>query len=148
MANAATWITDTFERLKTNVIQLALRLRNAWNSVKGFFKWLGDNKQNILDVALAVGTFVVALYTLVKVTILLQAAIKGVQIAMAILNGTMAVNPVVLIIYAIAALIAGLVIAYKKVDWFRNAVDAAFRWIKKAIAWFVDWFGTYAMPVL
>ena len=148
MANAATWITDTFERLKTNVIQLALRLRNAWNSVKGFFKWLGDNKQNILDVALAVGAFVVTLYTLVKVTILLQGAIKGVQIAMAILNGTMAVNPVVLIIYAIAALVAGLIIAYKKVDWFRNAVDAAFRWIKKAIAWFVDWFGKYAMPVL
>jgi hypothetical protein len=47
-----------------------------------------------------------------------------------VFNAIMAANPVVLIVLAIAALIAGLVIAYKKFEAFRNIVDTVGRFIK------------------
>lgn len=83
-----------------------------------------------------------------QVFIIAAGAIGVMTIAMMALNAVMAINPVTLIIMAIGALIGLLVLAYKKVGWFRNAVNAAFDWIKKAIAWFVDWFGKYAWPLI
>lgn len=52
------------------------------------------------------------------------AAIKGAQIAMAAFNLVMAANPVVLVVAAVAALVAGFILLYTKVQWFRDAVDA------------------------
>lgn len=46
-------------------------------------------------------------------------------------NAAMTANPIGLIIVAIAALVAGLVLAYKKVGWFRAFVQAAFKVIGK-----------------
>jgi hypothetical protein len=46
---------------------------------------------------------------------------------------------ILLIPLAIAAVIAGLFIAYKKIDWFRAAVDAAFKWIKTAAVNVFNW---------
>lgn len=43
------------------------------------------------------------------------------------LNAALAANPIGLVVLAIAALIAGLVLAYKKSDTFREIVNAAFR---------------------
>jgi hypothetical protein len=51
----------------------------------------------------------------------------------------MSANPVVLIVLAILALGAVLVLAYNKVGWFRDAVDAAFRFIGRVIGFVVDW---------
>lgn len=39
------------------------------------------------------------------------------------LNTAMALNPIGLIVVAIAALIAGFVLAYKKIEWFRDGVN-------------------------
>lgn len=54
----------------------------------------------------------------------------GVQWA---LNAAMSANPIALIVIAIVALIAIFVVAYKKVGWFRDGVNAAFSFIKNAI---------------
>jgi hypothetical protein len=54
------------------------------------------------------------------------------------LNAAMSANPVTLIVIGIVALVAALVLAYNKVGWFRNAVDAAFRFIGRAVGWVVD----------
>jgi hypothetical protein len=54
----------------------------------------------------------------------------GIQTAF---NVVMAANPVVLFALAIAALVVGLVIAYKKFDAFRDIVDAVFGAIKTGI---------------
>jgi hypothetical protein len=61
------------------------------------------------------------------------AAIKVWSIVQAILNSTLLANPIVAIIAGILALIAALVIAYKKVGWFRDLVNAAFGVIKTVI---------------
>lgn len=57
-------------------------------------------------------------------------------------------NPIFLIAAGIAAFVAALVIAYKRVEWFRDLVDSAFGWVKDiidgvggAIAKVADWLG-------
>lgn len=76
----------------------------------------------------------------------IAAAVKLWSIAQAALNLVMMANPIVLVAAAIAALVAGVVIAYQKVEWFRNAVDAmgravvdAFNWVKDAAMTAFNW---------
>jgi hypothetical protein len=52
-----------------------------------------------------------------------------------LLNAALNANPIGLIILAITALVAGVIWAYKNVGWFRDAVDAAFRWIAQVATW-------------
>jgi phage-related protein len=59
-------------------------------------------------------------------------AVQGWALAQAILNAALWSNPIFLVAAAIAALVAGVVIAYQKVGWFRAGVDAAFRVISAA----------------
>ena len=63
-----------------------------------------------------------------------------------LLNAAMAANPLGLIVIAIAAVVAGIVLLYTKVDWFRNFVDAAisgmvdaWNWLKDAIIGVFNW---------
>ena len=51
------------------------------------------------------------------------------------LNVSLLANPIGLIILAILALVAIFVVAYKKVGWFHDGVNAAFAGIKVAIGW-------------
>ena len=60
----------------------------------------------------------------------------GVQWAM---NAAMAANPVMLVVIAIAALIAVMIIAYKKSETFRKIVDGAFRGVQKAASFAFNW---------
>jgi hypothetical protein len=51
------------------------------------------------------------------------------------LNAALTANPIGLVIAAIAALVAGIVLAYKRSETFRNIVDGAFRAVGKAVSW-------------
>ena len=57
-------------------------------------------------------------------------AYKAITIAQGILNVVMTANPIGLIVGGIAALAAGFVYAYNKVDWFRGGVLATWTAIK------------------
>lgn len=75
------------------------------------------------------------------------AALEGNRIAMAahaavskvaaagqwLLNAALSANPIGIVVVAIAALVAGLVIAYKKSETFRNIVDSTFSLIGKVV---------------
>lgn len=54
------------------------------------------------------------------------------------LNVALSANPIGLIVIAIAALVAGIVIAYKKCDAFRSIIDAVWQAIKTAVKWVGD----------
>jgi phage-related protein len=54
------------------------------------------------------------------------------------LNVALAANPIGLIVLAVIALVAALVIAYKKFDGFRNLVDGVFKFLKSAVGIWVD----------
>jgi molybdenum-dependent DNA-binding transcriptional regulator ModE len=58
------------------------------------------------------------------------AGIGGLAVAILAVNAAMAINPITLIVVGIAALIAALVVAYKKFEGFKNIVDALFSGIK------------------
>lgn len=59
------------------------------------------------------------------------AATKAQTLAQGALNAVMAVNPIVWVVAAIAALVAGFVLAYNKCEWFRNMVDGAVAKVKE-----------------
>lgn len=49
-----------------------------------------------------------------------------------VLNAAMAANPIMLVVIAIAALVAGIIWAWNNVSWFRDGIIAAWNWIKTA----------------
>lgn len=63
---------------------------------------------------------------------------KAAAIAEWALNVAMDANPIMLVVLAIAALVAGLIWAYNKVGWFRAFVDTSFKAISSIVGWVVD----------
>lgn len=69
-----------------------------------------------------------------KETVVTFVAVLGTMTAaFAILNAVMAVNPISLVIIAIAGLVTGLILAYKHSETFRKIVNTAFRAVAAAI---------------
>jgi hypothetical protein len=62
--------------------------------------------------------------------------IKAWAVAQAALNVVLTANPIGLVIVAVAALVAGIVIAYKKSETFRNVVNKAFASVKTTVTAF------------
>ena len=65
------------------------------------------------------------------------AILRSIVVAFRAFNLVLAMNPITLVVVALAALAAGLVYAYKKSDTFREIVDRAWAAVKRAIhtAW-------------
>lgn len=74
------------------------------------------------------------------------AAMYAVAAAQKAVNTAMRANPIGLILTAIVALVAGFVLAYKKIGWFRDAVDATWAAIKTAVSAVADWFTDTLWP--
>lgn len=66
-------------------------------------------------------------------------ATKAYAAAQWLLNAALSANPVGLIILAIAALVAIVIVAYKKSDTFRRIVGKAFEWVQNAAASAWQW---------
>ena len=100
--------------------------------LKAVVGWLVQNKDIILPIAGIIGTMVAAYKTWAFVSGIVTAA----QTA---LNFALAANPIGLIVMAVAGLIAGLVLLFKKNETFRNVVLGAWEGIKNAITAVVEW---------
>jgi hypothetical protein len=92
--------------------------------------WASKNTKTFLIIAGAIGGIAAAI-------VIVNAVTKAWTAATLAFNTVMAMNPIVLIVIAVAALIAGLVLAYKKFEAFRNIVDTVGRFIKTG---FLIWF--------
>jgi len=103
-------------------------------AIQGMAEWIGKNVDWLLPLAAGIATIVGA----IKVWTIVQAA----------LNIVMALNPIGLVVIAIAALIAGIILAYKNSETFRNIVQAAWNGIKAAASAVVGWFQNTAWPML
>jgi len=118
--------------LMPTIIKLSKVLMELITFVKANSQWLFPLAAGIMGVVLAIKAWQVA-----------QAAwgvaTKVATAAQWLFNAAMAANPIVLIIIAVAALAAGFVLLYMKVDWFREAVDKAVGAILKALEWLYDW---------
>jgi hypothetical protein len=102
LANSQRQLSAQMEDLQVSIGQALLPVVEAiLPLVKDFAQWAADNPQTFTYIAGAIG--------------LVAAAIIATNIAMAL-------NPFALIAAGIALLVAGLVVAYKKFDWFRTGV--------------------------
>lgn len=77
-----------------------------------------------------------------------SAASKAWAAAQWLLNAALSANPIGLIILAIVAFIGIIVLAYNKIGWFRDLVNAAWSGIKTAISAVVTWFQNTAWPAI
>jgi hypothetical protein len=69
----------------------------------------------------------------------LAAAIGAIAISILAINAAMALNPISAIAIGVVALIAGVVLAYKRFETFRNIVDTIFSGIKIGFGLVVDY---------
>jgi hypothetical protein len=73
----------------------------------------------------------------------IAAAIGAISAAVLFLNFVISANPITLIGLGLAALVTGLVLAYKRFESFRNIVDAVFKFIKFGINGAIQNFKTF-----
>lgn len=100
----------------------------------------------LIQVATAEGRQAIATVASTVATKTAAAATKAWAAVQWVLNAALAANPIGLVIVAIAALVAGIIIAYKKSETFRNIVQgaaraaaAAFQWVVNAIKAVIGW---------
>jgi TP901 family phage tail tape measure protein len=121
----------------------------AWSGIVSGLKGVGGAMKTAATAALdlskkmltaaASGLRAAAAWAVQKIQLVATAvAEKATAAAQWLLNVAMDANPMMLIVLGIAALIAGLVLAYNKIGWFRNFVNAAFHMIGAAIGWVVS----------
>lgn len=118
-----------------------------------FSGWMSHSKL-LTYAVLALGAALVGLFVISKITAMVSAltgatvaqkvaslatsaATKAWAAAQWLLNAAMTANPIVLVVAAIAALIAIMVVAYMKVGWFRDGVQAAMSGAVAAFNWMV-----------
>lgn len=91
------------------------------------FKWMKVATSDTKDLTLAQKLFSSGLDALPKIGGAAATAFSAIGSSIAEMGAAALANPIVLIIVAIIAVIAGLVLLYMKCEWFRNAVNAIFQ---------------------
>lgn len=100
------------------------------NYLQPFVTWLGEAAVWLQQNWNWIGLIVTVLGTLAVVIGVVSAATAIWAKVTLLLNTIMAMNPIVLVVAAIAALIAGIIYAYNKFAWFRGAIQATWAVIK------------------
>lgn len=111
-------------------------------------EWASQNTGTFLIIAGAIGGIAAAVIAVNTAMTVFTAITKAATAVQTVFNAVMAMNPIGLVVIAIAALVAGLVIAYKKFEGFRNVVNSVFSTIKDAISGGFDFFKGYLDFVL
>ena len=75
-------------------------------------------------------------------------ATAGAAVQMRLLNVAFKQNPIGWVVTALTLLVAGFILAYNKIGWFRDGVNAVWAAIKTATAAVVTWFQTVVWPAL
>jgi len=112
--------------------------------VISFADWAGQNTEIIIGLAAAIGGLSAAI-VIANFAMKAWAAAQAVATAATwLFNAALAANPIVLITIAVAALVAGLVILYNKVDWVRDLFNKFLEPLQKVadgIGWLAEKLG-------
>lgn len=118
------------ERMKPNIMQIASILSGMIDTGVAFFGWLTGSSTSVKIFSTAIEVLTAA-FVGYQVVLKAQALWTGiVTVAQNLLNIALTMNPIGLVIAAVAALIAAFVLAYKKFDTFRAIVDGTWSAIK------------------
>lgn len=111
--------------------------------------WAQENSRTLLILGGVIGGVAAAILAINAAMKVYQAVSSAVKLAtaawsaaQAILNVVLTANPIGLVIVAIAALIAGIVLAYQNSETFRRIVQAAFEVIKTTVLGVINWITT------
>jgi hypothetical protein len=113
-----------------------------------FGNWASENTAVFLTIAGVIGGIAAAVLIVNGAMTAWTAITTAATAVQTAFNAVMAMNPIGLTVIAIGLLIAGLVVAYKKFEGFRNIVDSVFNFIKTAISGGFDFFKGYLEFVL
>lgn len=136
---------EQMKRMQATIDDLKIGFFNITGGMTAYIAAIGDSavivaqmiplfsavKSGLMLVATANGRVAIATTAkavVEKASIAVTWAMTAAQTA---LNAVMSANPVALIVIAIAALVAGVIAAYKNFDGFRRVVDAVWEGIKK-----------------
>lgn len=111
-------------------------------------EWASENTNTFLIIAGAIGGIAAAVLLVNGAMAAWEAITKAFTAVQTTFNAVMAMNPITLMVIGIGLLIAGLVIAYKKFEGFRNIVDSVFTVVKNAVTGGFDFFKGYLDFVL
>lgn len=149
-------LVEGFEFFVDDVIPaLVAAFEDTVQAVRDTITWFEDNE----DVALALGVaagILTAAWVAHRVAMVASAAATKIQTGVQwALNAAMNANPVMLVVVAIAALAAGLVIAYNRSETFREIVNSLWDAIKvgadfavEAFNFMLDFFTEDALPAI
>lgn len=128
MNNAKLAMAEVGESVQVSLLPFFEMAINAMQSFKSWWDSLDQGTKTwiitIAGIAAAVGPVLVVFGTLMGSITKIYNGIKLMQSAFSVVSAFLAANPFVLGIAAIALLVAGVVIAYNKVKWFRDGVNA------------------------
>lgn len=127
-----------------NVIKAGVEASIAGYKILGGFiaSIITAGAQAVISGAKIVGSFIANIVIAGAQSIIAAGRIGMVTAAQWLLNAALLANPIGLVIIALAALAAGLVIAYNKSETFRNLVNGAFNSIKNTLSTFKNWLGS------
>lgn len=131
MNNAKFALADVGESVQISLLPFFEMAIDVLKSFKGWWDSLDQGTKNwiitIAGIIAAVGPVLVVLGTLMSSVTKIATAIRVLQGVWSGMTALLAANPFVLVIAGIALLIGGLILAYNKVEWFRNGVNAFFK---------------------
>lgn len=114
------------------------RTKELARSTADVVAWFREHQTVTYALAAALGT-VLAAFAGFKALTAVQAAITATRAAVLGLNAALLANPVGIVVTALAALAAGLVVAYRQSETFRNIVDGTWKTIKTVAGAVLDW---------
>lgn len=138
----ANTLNDFMATFKAAADGVAGALRPVWEGIKnapvstlsilkGVLEWMANHTTAVQAMASALATIVVVV-SAIRLAIMAWTVVQG------ILNVVLSLNPIGLIIIAIAALVGGLIVAYQKSETFRGIVDGLWSVLKNAGSWIKD----------
>lgn len=133
---------NTFVWIRENVIPVLINM-GQWigghvvPALKTFAEWIQKAIGWMVNNKETVATFVGTLLVFKTVVLAIAAATKVWAAIQLVLNGALLANPVGLIVIAIAALVAGVIYAYKHFDSFRIIVQATWGWLRDVAGPFI-----------
>src|SRR5215831_3276903 len=111
-------------------VQLAKVISPIMTAFASMMQKSGAFRVIVLALTIALTALIVKVKLAGVWTEFLAVKTKLVTVAQWLWNAALAANPIGIIIMAIVALVAGFVVLYMKVKWFREGVQAVWGWIK------------------
>jgi phage-related protein/acid phosphatase family membrane protein YuiD len=133
------FVTQVGPKLTTAVRRATPVLESVGSAIGKAFGFLVDHQNIFVPVASGILAIVAAM----KIWAAVTKAYTAIQVA---LNVVLAANPIGIVVLAIAGLVAGLVIAYKRSETFRRIVNAVGAAIKTAFVATVNWLTQKFIP--